>query len=167
MTNPNLLFPSDAPAKTPDWYSARQAEADLRPSGRHQPAPDPASALFPTDPAPQPAPFVQPGQAPKDVAAGLFHTERAPDLHGKAVAGVIEPLAEAARMSGDLARADEWREASRTLSEDFRQSGMDVDEASAVMQLAREALGNTLPGLPVDEERLIDMELCRSLGDAA
>lgn len=161
MPDVSLLFPNDAtPTAAPEWYRARVGEAENRLMGRHG-AQDAASALFPTEKPADPAapPAASKAKAPEDVAAELFHTERAPDLHSKAVEGVIGPWAEAARLEGDAALADEWREASRTLSEDFRQAGMDAEEVGQVMELAREALGNTLPGMPVDEERLLHMQV--------
>jgi predicted GNAT family acetyltransferase len=158
MPDVNLLFPNDAaPAAAPDWYRSRVGAAENRLMGRHG-SQDTASALFPTEPKAAPiAPAAPKAKALEDVAAALFHTDRAPDLHSKAVEGVIGPWAEAARLEGDAELAAEWREAATTLSDDFRQAGMDADQVTEVMQLAREALGNTLPGMPVDEERLLRM----------
>lgn len=158
MANENLLFPSDAaPTTAPNWYVARTAEAERRLMGRHDRPAVQANVLFPTEERAAPAPIAKPGKAPEDVASALFRTERAPDLYDQAVKAVIEPLAESARIDGDADRAEQWRDAATTLTDDFRASGMDADEVQQVMELAREGLGNTLPGMPVDEERLSRM----------
>lgn len=49
------------------------------------------------------------------------------------------------------------RAVSDALAADFREHGMTADDTAEVMDLAREALGNTMPGLPVSDDRLIEM----------
>lgn len=124
------LFPADVPqgAVPPKQFSSGPIAKPVTMAPPSKPASDPASAtsLFPTEALPDPA---------------------------AAVASTFEPWAVAAHAGGNAAQADEWRAAGEVLASDFRDSAMDPEDVRVIMDLTREAQGNTTFGA-VDVERL-------------
>lgn len=148
----SILFPNEGrSAATPDWFSARRSEAELRLQGQHG-AKDAASALFPNE---KPADPAAPPAATK--APDALFSDAAPDLHEREISNVLTPLADDARLSGDTERAAELEAATASLAGEFAKAGTDPGTVAEVMQLAKEALGDTVTG-PVEPERLAEME---------
>lgn len=135
MTEPShILFPADAPASeparapAPSWHT--MTPVPLKPR------------------QPEPTPLATP-----DAAARLFHTEMPAD-HTQPVADILEGFAQSAAADGDHARAEEWQNAASGLSNDFRSAGTPENDIAEIMQLAREAMADVLPGSSVSAERL-------------
>lgn len=145
----SLLFPTERPASTNT--SAAPAQQQAQQADKADKA-DAAAPLFGSD-KPAPAPAQRPGD---ERASTVFPTEVAPDP-AAAVAETLNPWADSLHMEGSPYRADEMRAVSATLAEDFREGGMTAEDTAEVMGLAREALGNTLPNLPVSDERNAEM----------
>ena len=139
----NLLFPTECPASTGAAPVQQAQQADKA---------DAAALLFGSD---KPASAPAAGRS-DDPVREAFPTEVGPDP-AAAVAETLNPWAEGLLMDGDKDRADEMRAVGKALAEDFREGGMTAEDTAEVMGLAREALGNTMPGLAVSEERLIEM----------
>lgn len=137
---------------------------------------DIAALLFPseTTTAPQNAPvtpdrgITMPGSdkpAPAPAARGsgdpvsdAFPSEAAPDP-AASVSATLNPWADGLQADGATDRADEMRAVSEALAADFREGGMTAEDTAEVMGLAREAMGNTVPGVGVSEDRLVEMRV--------
>lgn len=172
MPNENLLFPSDAaPTTAPDWYRARQAEAEARLSGRHGSPSVQANTLFPTDAtgqAPAPQRPAAPQAKPNDpTAANLFPTEgqkpeRMSDegfedlkpYDAKAVTSYIDGFAGSALADGDTERAEELQAAGAALTQDFAKAGTDPADLTEAFDIVKERHADTAFG-PVSEEKLV------------
>lgn len=128
------LFPSDAP-KTPASPPAPTA-------GFH------AITSFAVKPR-QSAPTVERSESP---AADLFPTEKMPDP-AREVASTLEPWALSAQIEGHDELAAEWRETAETLAADLRNAGTSQEDTNELMQLVKDAQGNTTFGV-VSDERL-------------
>lgn len=135
-------------------------------------AEDPAYTLFPTDAPPAPAapaptsgfhtiqPFARPRQPapapaverPESPAADLFPTEKMPDP-ARDIAATLEPWALQFQIDGHSELAAEWRSTAENLASDLRRAGTSPEDAHDMMQLVKNAQGNTTFG-PVSDERL-------------
>jgi len=129
----HLLFPSDAPTQAPDWLSS-----DASPM---------ASVTVPAA-----LERAHEAMSEDEAAAAVLFKDDGPDP-AASISATFEPWAVSAHAGGDPENAAEWREASEILAADFRGSGMDASEIAAVMELTREAQGDTMFG-PVTAERL-------------
>lgn len=172
MPDPSVLFPSDAgPSQAPEWFKARQAEAEARLSGRHDRPSAQANALFPTDAtgqAPAPQRPAAPQAKPNDpTAANLFPTEgqkpqRMSDegfqdlkaYDAKAVTSYIEGFAGSAIAEGDTERAQELQSAGAALTQDFAKAGTDPADLTEAFAIVKERHADTAFG-PVPEEKLV------------
>ncbi|MCZ8133437.1 MAG: hypothetical protein O9248_00150 [Rhodobacteraceae bacterium] len=172
MPDPNVLFPSDAPAQAPEWFKARQSEAEARLMGRHDAHSAQANALFPSDAkghAPAPQRPAAPQAKPNDpTAAALFpsegqKTERmsdegfkdaAPYEGAKALGGFFDGFAGSAIAEGDTDRAEELQAAGAALTKDFASAGTDPAELADALSIVRERHADTAFG-PVSEEKLV------------
>ncbi|MDF3607909.1 hypothetical protein PE067_18255 [Paracoccus sp. DMF-8] len=141
MDTANLLFPTEPTAAPQGAPVASPASA----------TPTAASILFGDS-----KPATQAAQPPRDAIDEAFPSEARPDP-AASVADTLEPWAASAQAEGNADQAEAIRETSAALAQDFRDSGMSQDDVSEVMGLAREALGNTMPNLPVSDERLAEM----------
>lgn len=170
MIDPNVLFPSDAPTSTPDWFRVRQAEAQARLSGQHDRSDVQANTLFPTDAAATP-PALRRTAAPSappadDVAAKLFSTEGkqeriTPDgfqdaktYDAKSLTSFVDGFAGSALAEGDTERAQALRDAGDALKRDFSKAGTDPADLTEALDIVKDRQSDTAFG-PVNEERLV------------
>lgn len=142
------LFPTDAPAKAPDWYIARQAEAELRLSGNHNRQDDKAAqqaaTIFPTD---------VPNAQSKEDDGKLFKTEDDNPFDDSVVTSFTAGFAQGALADGDLERAQALEAAGDALVADFRAAGSDAAEVADALSIVRERQADTFAG-PVSDEKL-------------
>ncbi len=143
----HILFPSDAPKATPEWFARQQDAA--------------ASSMFPSERSREPAPTVAGQSAPRtadeadDAAATLFKSEISPIDEGGALEAVelLDTLAETVRMSGDVERADALADATDVLMMEAASHGMPSADLREIVQAVHGAAATVAPLTP---EQLAD-----------